>query len=84
MLIHPSKLLSSLTVLVAFAQFAPTVSAQEIRPAVASDSKASARIDLSSVGFHELSRMDRIVEYQPSLSLDFVDANHLLLTFNRK
>ena len=84
MFIHPRKLLCSLTVLFAFAKFAPTISAQEIRAAVASDSKASARIDLSSVGFHEPSRMDRIAEYQPSLSLDFVDANHVLLTFNRK
>jgi hypothetical protein len=28
--------------------------------------------------------MDRIAEYQPSVSLDFVDADHVLLTFNRK
>jgi VWFA-related protein len=28
--------------------------------------------------------MDRVAEYQPSLSLDFVDAEHVLLTFNRK
>jgi len=28
--------------------------------------------------------MDRTAEYQPSLSLDFVDAEHVLLTFNRK
>jgi VWFA-related protein len=28
--------------------------------------------------------MDRTVEYHPSVSLDFVDSNHVLLTFNRK
>ena len=78
------RLLCTLSVLFAFAKIAPPVAAQEISPVVGSDPKASTRIDLTAVGFHEPSRMDRVAEYQPSLSLDFVDASHVLLTFNRK
>src|SRR5208283_2831946 len=46
--------------------------------------KPAARIDLSATGYHELSRMDRVFEDEPSVSLNFVDADHLLLTFNPK
>ncbi len=73
----------SLTVLI-FATILPLLAAQETPSTVQSDAKPSLRIDLSAIGFHELSRMDRIAEYQPSISLDFVDADHVLVTFNRK
>ena len=45
---------------------------------------SAARIDLSAIGYHAPSRMDRLSEDQSSVSLDFVDSNHVLLTFNRK
>jgi len=76
--------LCTLTVLCVVATILPVFAAQETPTAVKADPKPSTRIDLSPVGFHEPSRMDRIAEYQPSLSLDFIDANHVLLTFNRK
>jgi VWFA-related protein len=78
------KRFRTLVVLLAVATVLPVFAAQETPAGVKSDAKPSARIDLSAVGFHEPSRMDRIAEYQPSLSLDFIDANHVLLTFNRK
>src|SRR5579864_2603231 len=46
--------------------------------------KPAARIDLSAVGYFAPSRMDRLSEDESSVSLDFVDANHVLLTFNPK
>ena len=73
-----------LTVLFTVAMVVPVFAVQETPAADKSDAEPSTRIDLSAVGFHEPSRMDRIAEYQPSLSLDFGDANHVLLTFNRK
>ena len=76
------KRFRALIVLVAVA-ILPAFGAQETA-AVKSDAKPSTRIDLSAVAFREPSRMDRISEYQPSLSLDFVDTDHVLLTFNRK
>jgi VWFA-related protein len=76
--------LCTLTVLCVVATILPVFAAQETPTAVIADPKPSTRIGLSPVGFHEPSRMDRIAEYQPSLSLDFIDANHVLLTFNRK
>ncbi len=44
----------------------------------------SSHIDLSPTGYRELSRMDRLSEDEPNQSLDFLDADHVLLTFNRK
>jgi hypothetical protein len=76
--------LCTLTVLFVVATIPPVFAAQETPTAVRADAKPSTSIDLSPVGFHEPSRMDRIAEYQPSLSLDFIDENHVLLTFNRK
>src|SRR5215831_6690537 len=73
-----------LTVLFTVAMVVPVFAVQETPAAVKSDAEPSTRIDLSAVGFHEPSRMDRIAEYQHSLSLDFIDANQVLLTFNRK
>lgn len=63
----------------------PLSLAVQEKPSVAqSQAQPSFRIDLSAIGFHEPSRMDRVAEYQPSVSLDFLDADHVLLTFNRK
>jgi VWFA-related protein len=44
----------------------------------------SVQIDLSAVGYRAPSRMDRLTEGESSVSLDYVDFNHVLLTFNRK
>lgn len=46
-------------------------------------SKPTRRIDLSAVGYHQLSRTARLND-EASLSLDFVDADDVLLTFNQK
>jgi VWFA-related protein len=42
-----------------------------------------ARINLSVVGYHGLSRMARLTD-EAGLSLDFVDRDHVLVTFNPK
>ena len=60
------------------------LSAQDSPSAIETQAQPSSRVDLSAIGFHEPSQMDRGAEYQPSVSLDFVDSNHVLLTFNRK
>jgi VWFA-related protein len=44
----------------------------------------SAHIDLASLGYLEPSLSERLLNDEASLSLDFVDAKHVLLTFNRK
>lgn len=44
----------------------------------------AARIQLSAVGYRAPSRMDRLSEDGVSVSLDYVDAGHVLLTFNPK
>jgi hypothetical protein len=44
--------------------------------------KPAARIELSVLGYHGPSRSDRLLEDEPNVSLNFVDTNHLLLTFN--
>jgi len=44
--------------------------------------KPSTRIELSTLGYHGPSRSDRLLEDEPNVSLNFVDTNHLLLTFN--
>jgi hypothetical protein len=56
--------------------------AQEIQSSV--NPTAAARVDLSSIGYHAVSRMDRLSENQPAVTLDFVDDTHVLLTFNQK
>jgi VWFA-related protein len=43
--------------------------------------KPAARIDLSGLGYHEPSRVERLSD-EASVSLDFVDHDHVLLTFN--
>lgn len=52
--------------------------------AVPSKATPSSSIDLSSIGYHELSSIDRLSKGEPNQSLDFLDADHVLLTFNRK
>jgi len=80
---HFGKFLCSLAAFLILA--APSsVPAQETASPVQAQPSPSSRIDLSAIGFHEPSRMDRTIEHQPSESLDFVDANHVLVTFNRK
>ena len=58
--------------------------AQETPSAVKPEAKPAARIDLSAIAYHEPSRMDRLSEGESSVSLDFVDSDHVLLTFNRR
>ena len=50
--------------------------------AAADDTKPIA-VDLSSIGYPQLSRTDRLGD-DSNVSLDFVDTNHVLLTFNPK
>jgi VWFA-related protein len=44
----------------------------------------TARIELSAAGYRTPSRMDRLTRNEASESLDFVDENHVLLTFDPK
>src|SRR5882724_3981765 len=43
----------------------------------------AAKIDLSKVAYRGLSQMERLAN-QSSVSVDFVNANHVLFTFNNK
>jgi VWFA-related protein len=63
--------------------FFPALSAQDNPPGANPVPKPVARIDLSVVGYRQPSRGDRLTE-EWSESLDFVDADHALLTFNPK
>jgi len=82
--IHSRKHLCTLIVLFIFAEIPFTLAAQESPSGAASEAKPSARIDLAGAGYHEPSRMERTAEEQRNVSLDFVDRDHVLLTFNRK
>jgi hypothetical protein len=42
------------------------------------------RIDLSKVGYQEMSNMERLSEDESNVSLDYVDQSHVLLTFTRR
>ena len=42
------------------------------------------RIDLASLGYAQLARSERLSREEANVSLDFVDAQHLLLTFDRR
>lgn len=44
----------------------------------------AARIDLAALGYHAPSRTVRFSEHEGSVSLDFVDSGHVLLTFNSR
>jgi VWFA-related protein len=57
--------------------------AQEV-PSSAVPTVPSKRIDLAPFGYRVPSHTDRLSENEPSVSLNFVDADHVLLTFNRK
>jgi VWFA-related protein len=82
--IHSRELLCTLIVLFIFAEIPFTLAAQEGPSAVESEPNPSTWIDLTAIGFHEPSRMERMAEEQRNVSLDFVDRDHVLLTFNRK
>jgi VWFA-related protein len=56
--------------------------AQEIQSSV--NPTAAALLDLSWMGYRAPSRMDRLSENQPAVTLDFADDSHVLLTFNQK
>ncbi len=82
--IYSGKLLRTLIVLVAFAGIPLTLPAQKSPSAVESEPRPSASVDLTPIGYHELSHMDRTAEDQRNVSLDFIDPQHVLLTFNRR
>jgi VWFA-related protein len=63
-----------------FSFSAPTLSAQSISK-TSPVPRPVPRIDLSVVGYRGLSQMERLTD-EVSMSLDFVDANHVLITFN--
>ena len=70
------------TLLLVLAVACSSNAAQDIQSSV--NPTAAARLDLSLSGYHVPSRMDRLSENQPAVTLDFVDDTHVLLTFNRK
>lgn len=57
---------------------------QAAAPFAPNSPSPAARIDLSTLGYHVPSRMDRLIEDEASMSLNFVDQNHVLLTFDPK
>lgn len=65
----------------------PTVRGQQSPSPLSSavpTAKPATQIDLSIVGYHPPSRSDRLSEDESTVSLNFFDATHVLLTFNRK
>ena len=82
--IYGRMLLGALIVFFFLAEIPIALPAQESSSAVESEPRPSASIDLTPIGYHELSRMDRTAEDQRNASLDFIDPHHVLLTFNRK
>jgi VWFA-related protein len=74
----------TLIALFIFAGILFALAARDSPSAVESEARPSASIDLTHIGYHELSRMDRTAEDQRNVSLDFIDPHHLLLTFNRR
>ncbi len=74
---------ASLLLLLAGIRLIPWLSAQDSLSTKVPP-KPAARIELSALGYREPSRLDRLNEDEASLSLQFVDANHVLLVFNRK
>ena len=82
--IYGRMLLGALIVFFFLAEIPIALPAQETSSAVESEPRPSASIDLTPIGYHELSRMDRTAEDQRNASLDFIDPHHVLLTFNRK
>jgi VWFA-related protein len=61
--------------------FSSALLAQAAPPATSEIRKAAAHIDLSTLGYREPSRVERLTD-EASVSLDFVDRDHVLLTFN--
>src|SRR5579871_3473983 len=64
--------------------YSPGLIGQDVSSATRPKKKPTSQIDLSTIDYHEPSRMDRLSEDQPNVTLDFVDSDHVLLTFNRK
>jgi len=60
------------------------LSAQDIPPSRAPEAQPFTRFELSRFGYSVPSRIDRLTEDEPNVSLNFMDADHLLLTFDRK
>ena len=81
--VQSCKLLYALTAFF-FCAAVPSELTAQLNPSAESSPSPSFRIDLSAIDFREPSRMERVAEYQPSVSLDFLDQDHVLLTFNRK
>ena len=76
--LHLSVCIASLLVSIslALAQNIPSPSALSAPPAL--------HIDLASLGYKEPSRMERLIGDEVSATVDFVDASHVLLTFDRR
>jgi VWFA-related protein len=62
----------------------PRLRAQDTSSPLGPATQPALQIELSAIGYRQPSRMDRLSEDEPSVSLDFVDADHLLLVFDRK
>lgn len=82
-LIHPS-LATFAAILLAWAAAFPSISAQQSLPSVEHPPTAAGHLDVSSIGYQVPSRMERLSENRPAVTLDFVDDTHVLLTFNQK
>lgn len=63
--------------------YSSVVPAQQV-PVENTEPTPAARVALSVVGYHVPSRLDRLTEDAPSVSLDFIDSSHVLITFNPK
>lgn len=81
---HPVHAKSARSAAAAFLFLSLGLLAQETPSTVQPAPKPSSQIDLSAIGYRVPSRMDRLTEGESSVSLDYVDSNHVLLTFNRK
>ncbi len=57
---------------------------QSLPRPVSSVGQPAVRIDLASLGYSGLARSERLSREEANVSLDFVDAHHLLLTFDRR
>jgi VWFA-related protein len=60
------------------------IAAQESQPSTAPPPAPASQLDLHTIGYRVPSRMDRLSENQPAVTVDFVDDDHVLLSFNQK
>jgi VWFA-related protein len=58
--------------------------AQDLPTASAPSAEAAAHIELASLGYTAPSRMERLLGDEVGVTVDFVDAKHVLLTFDRR